>query len=166
MSVQVRLNAISPYQGQQSSPAIRDIAVSGHTRHPLRPETHLQLRPVYAIVTVTDIHDVTGLIHTNQKIVSLSIMSTTVLDSASHMHAKFFGLRPEKAVEMDSNFNRGHRGGLDPNEVVADCQCHTGLVQSQFSLTWSSRIWDSRVSCYPAWPTTADSGEKCELGSL
>ena len=51
MRVQVRLNAISPYQSQQSSPAIRDISVSGHTRHlRLRPyETHLRLRPVYAI---------------------------------------------------------------------------------------------------------------------
>jgi len=38
MKVQVRLNAISPYQSQQSSPAIRDISVSGHTRH-------LRLRP-------------------------------------------------------------------------------------------------------------------------
>jgi len=38
MKVQVRLNAISPYQSQQSSPAIRDITVSGHTRHHrLRP---------------------------------------------------------------------------------------------------------------------------------
>jgi hypothetical protein len=52
MKVQVRLNAISPYQSQQSSPAIQDISVSGHTRHlRLRPyETHLRLRPVYAIV--------------------------------------------------------------------------------------------------------------------
>jgi len=33
MKVQVRLNAISSYQSQQSSPAIRDISVSGHTRH-------------------------------------------------------------------------------------------------------------------------------------
>jgi hypothetical protein len=51
MRVQVRLNAISPYQSQQSSPAIRDISVSGHTRHlRLRPyETHLR-RPVYAII--------------------------------------------------------------------------------------------------------------------
>ena len=51
MRVQVRLNAFSPYQSQQSSPAIRDITVSGHTRHlRLRPhETHLRLRPVYAI---------------------------------------------------------------------------------------------------------------------
>jgi len=32
MKVQVRLNAISPYQSQQSSPAIRDITVSGHSR--------------------------------------------------------------------------------------------------------------------------------------
>ena len=32
MKVQVRLNAISPYQSQQSSPAIQDISVSGHTR--------------------------------------------------------------------------------------------------------------------------------------
>jgi hypothetical protein len=38
MKVQVRLNAISPYQSQQSSPAIRDISVSDHTRH-------LRLRP-------------------------------------------------------------------------------------------------------------------------
>jgi len=38
MRVQVRLNAISPYQSQQSSPAIRGISVSGHTRH-------LRLRP-------------------------------------------------------------------------------------------------------------------------
>ena len=38
MKVQVRLNAISSYQSQQSSPAIRDIAVSGHPRHHrLRP---------------------------------------------------------------------------------------------------------------------------------
>jgi len=47
MKVQVRLNAISPYQSQQSSPAIRDITVSGHTRH-----LRLRLRPVYAIPTV------------------------------------------------------------------------------------------------------------------
>jgi len=33
MRVQIRLNAISPYQSQQSSPAIQDITVSGHTRH-------------------------------------------------------------------------------------------------------------------------------------
>jgi len=33
MKVQVRLNAISPYQSQQSSPARQDISVSGHTRH-------------------------------------------------------------------------------------------------------------------------------------
>jgi len=32
MRVQVRLNAISPYQSQQSTPAIQDISVSGHTR--------------------------------------------------------------------------------------------------------------------------------------
>jgi len=38
MNVPVRLNAISSYQSQQSSPAIRDITVSGHTRHHrLRP---------------------------------------------------------------------------------------------------------------------------------
>jgi len=33
MKVQVRLNAISPCQSQPSSPAIRDISVSSHTRH-------------------------------------------------------------------------------------------------------------------------------------
>ena len=33
MNVPVRLNAISSYQSQQSSPAIRDITVAGHTRH-------------------------------------------------------------------------------------------------------------------------------------
>jgi len=74
MRVQVRLNAISPYQSQQSSPAIQDITVSSHTRHlcsgdawhlclwpyetpPLRPykpsplrrfEAQFRLRPVYA----------------------------------------------------------------------------------------------------------------------
>jgi len=38
MKVQVWLNGNSPYQSQQSSPAIRDITVSGHTRHHhLRP---------------------------------------------------------------------------------------------------------------------------------
>jgi predicted transposase YdaD len=33
MKVQVRLNAISSYQSQQSSPAIQDITVSVYTRH-------------------------------------------------------------------------------------------------------------------------------------
>jgi hypothetical protein len=33
MRVPVRLNAISPYQSQQSSPALHDITVPGHTRH-------------------------------------------------------------------------------------------------------------------------------------
>jgi len=37
MRVQVRLNAISPYQSQLSSPAIREITVSGHTRQHLQP---------------------------------------------------------------------------------------------------------------------------------
>jgi hypothetical protein len=57
MKVQVRLNAISPYQSQQSSLAIRDITVSGHTRHhQLRPyKTHLRLRPVYAIMATISI---------------------------------------------------------------------------------------------------------------
>jgi hypothetical protein len=61
--VQVRLNNISSDQSQQSSPAIRDITISGHTRHDrlrpykhcLRPhDTHLRLRPVYAIGCGTD----------------------------------------------------------------------------------------------------------------
>jgi len=50
MRLQVRLNAICPYQSQQSSPAIRDITVSGHTRqHLWLYEAHLRRRPVYAI---------------------------------------------------------------------------------------------------------------------
>jgi len=65
MRVQVRLDAISPYQSTvitgntrhhhlrpyetASSPAIRDY-VSGHTRHRLQSfEAHLRLRPVYSI---------------------------------------------------------------------------------------------------------------------
>jgi len=70
MNVPVRLNAISSYESQQSSPAVRDINVSGHTRHlrlqpyktspyPAIPDisvsgctSHLRrrLRPVYAIL--------------------------------------------------------------------------------------------------------------------
>jgi hypothetical protein len=70
MKVQVRLNAISSYHSQQSSPAIRDITVSGHMRHHhLWPDKKspspaiqdisvsgctrhlcLRLRPVYAIL--------------------------------------------------------------------------------------------------------------------
>jgi hypothetical protein len=72
MRVSVQLNAISPYQSLQSSPAVEDITVSGHTRHhrlrpyktsPQRPyktsllrpyETHLRLRPLYATPSILE----------------------------------------------------------------------------------------------------------------